>query len=112
MPRRVEPLILVASADHDLVGSVIASLASAGYTTAVARSADGCLRVATASGPDLILIDDRLSVRTDHLLEAHPVSRRARVLRLQPRALRALCTAAAAGLSRGSTHLAPTPVAA
>jgi CheY-like chemotaxis protein len=112
MTVRCEPLILVASADPDLVGSVVASLAAAGYCTAVARSAEGCLRVATASGPDLILMDERLSGRGDHLLRAHPISSRARLLRLEPRALKALCTAAAAGLERGVTPPAPTPIAA
>jgi CheY-like chemotaxis protein len=101
---REHPLILVASADPVLVESVVASLTAAGYATAVARSVQGCLRVATASGPDVVLLDDRLSLRTERLLRAHPVSRQARMLRLEPRALQALCAAAAAAT--------PAPIAA
>jgi CheY-like chemotaxis protein len=101
------PLVLVASGDAALVASVQRRLAADGYATAVAHSGDGCLRVATALGPDLVLLDNRLGQRTERLLRAHPRTRRARVLRLSPTALASLCTAAAAALT-----LAPSTAAA
>jgi DNA-binding response OmpR family regulator len=94
-----EPLVLVASADAPLAASVQRRLTAHGYSTAVAHSGDGCLRVATSLGPDLVLLDNRLAPRTDHLLRAHPRSRRARVLRLSPGALESFGTAAAAELT-------------
>jgi hypothetical protein len=47
-----------------------------------AHSADGCLRVATSVGPDLIVLDSGLPRRLDRLLAGHPVSARARVVHL------------------------------
>jgi CheY-like chemotaxis protein len=107
MPARQQPLVLVASEDPHLLRSVVASLAEAGYAALAASSAGGCLRLATASGPDLILLDERLPRRVDGFLRAHPTSRRARLVRLAPRALPALCLGLAAGLALGLPTSAP-----
>jgi hypothetical protein len=39
-----------------------------------ARDSGGCLRVATAVGPDYVVLDRRVPRRLVHLLKAHPVS--------------------------------------
>ncbi|MBV9354689.1 MAG: hypothetical protein JO023_04090 [Chloroflexi bacterium] len=93
-----EPVVLVASADALLAASVQRRLTAHGYATAVAHSGDGCLRVATSLGPDLVVLDNRLAPRTDRLLRAHPRSRRARLVRLSPGALASLCRAPATAL--------------
>jgi hypothetical protein len=46
----------VASADAPLAVSVQRRLSAHGYSAAVAHSGDGCLRVATSLGPDLVLL--------------------------------------------------------
>jgi DNA-binding response OmpR family regulator len=82
MPQRRVPLIIVASAALELAESVAAQLRSEGNVVYVAHSAEGCLRVATSVGPDLVLLDPALPPRLEQLLKAHPTSAGAQILHL------------------------------
>jgi DNA-binding response OmpR family regulator len=94
MPRRKVPLIVLASASAAIAEDVAARLRRDGSVVYVTHSAEGALRVATAVGPDVVLLDPALRTRRiEQLLQAHPVSARARILHLE---------AAEAGASRGS----------
>lgn len=79
--RRV-PLIVVASTTAAQAEDVAAALRREGNVVYVAHSADGCLRVATSIGPDVVLLDPRLPPRLEQLLRAHPVSAGAQILHL------------------------------
>ena len=79
--RRV-PLILIASETRALGEGVAAKLRQDGSVVYVAHSAEGCLRVATSVGPDLILLDPALPGWLEHLLKAHPTSGQAQILHL------------------------------
>ena len=79
--RRV-PLIVVASTAPAQAEDVAAALRREGNVVYVAHSADGCLRVATSIGPDVVLLDPRLPPRLEQLLRAHPVSAGAQILHL------------------------------
>jgi hypothetical protein len=65
---RDQALVLVASTDSDLVDRVTESVRSTGAATCRASSAAGCLRVATAVGPDVVLLDARFSPKLERLL--------------------------------------------
>jgi CheY-like chemotaxis protein len=80
--RRI-PLILVASAAPGAAERTVARLRQDGAVAYAAHSADGCLRMATSIGPDVILLDPLLADRPRlmRLLRAHPTSARAH---LQP----------------------------
>ena len=80
--RRPQPLILVASAQQGVADDVVARLREDGATAYAAHSANGCLRVATSMGPDIVLLDPALPEKLERLLHAHPVSARAQVLHL------------------------------
>ena len=85
-PRSV-PLIVVASASAEMAEDVATRLRRDGSVVYVTHSAEGCLRVATSVGPDVVLLDSGLRTqRIEQLLRAHPVSRRARILHLDPTA--------------------------
>jgi len=99
MEQRGQPLILVASAREGIADDVVARLRKDGATAYAAHSANGCLRVATSIGPDIILLDPALPDNLERLLHAHPVSARARVLHLS-------------GGARSRHHRSPAPVAA
>ena len=86
-PRRV-PLIVVASAASALAESVAAQLRREGSVVYVAHSAEGCLRVATSIGPDLVLLDPALPERLERLLKAHPTSAGAQIMHLATEAPR------------------------
>jgi DNA-binding response OmpR family regulator len=81
--RRV-PLIVIASVSAALADSVAQQLRREGNVVYITRSADGCLRVATSVGPDVVLLDPSLPGprRLERLLKAHPKSASARVLHL------------------------------
>jgi hypothetical protein len=51
------------------------------------HSLEGCLRVATSVGPDIVLLDAGLPRRLEKLLRAHPVSARAQILHMHGRAV-------------------------
>jgi hypothetical protein len=84
------PLVLIASEDGELVRALVARLAVSALTVIGARSSDGCVRVATAIGPDVILLDAALPHSVEGVLRAHPVSAPARIHRLSAQALAGL----------------------
>src|SRR5947209_14503989 len=79
---RDQALVLVASTDSDLVDRVTESVRSTGAATCRAGSTAGCLRVATAVGPDVVLLDARFSPKLERLLRAHPATARSDIVRL------------------------------
>lgn len=77
-------LIVVASESAQVAEDIAARLRRAGRVVYVTHSAEGCLRVATSVGPDVVLLDPRLRTpRIEQLLHAHPVSARARIMHLE-----------------------------
>jgi CheY-like chemotaxis protein len=76
------PFVLVASADAELADRLVEHVRRNGSVACAARSEAGCLRVATAVGPDVVLLDSRLPSRLEGLLRAHPVSGAANIVRL------------------------------
>jgi hypothetical protein len=100
---RSVPLILVASPSASTADEVAVRLRQAGNVVCVARSADGCLRVATSVAPDVVLLDPAMSPRLERLLHAHPVSARAQILHLEvaPSAIRVGRPSKTASLSVG-----------
>lgn len=82
---RARRLALVATPTAELAQDLIVQLQSAGFVTCVARSAAGCLRVATAVGPDLVVLDDRLPGRLEGMLRSHPATARAELVRVGAR---------------------------
>ncbi len=88
MPPDQPRIVLVASAQPERVDAIVDRLRQTGVNAYAAHSANGCLRVATSVGPDLILLDASLPRHLERLLKAHPVSRRARILRLSEASLR------------------------
>jgi hypothetical protein len=89
-PASGRPLVLIASADGELVSALVARLALSAVTVVGVRRADGCVRVATAVGPDVILLDAALPESVDNLVRAHPTSAPARIHRLSAQALAGL----------------------
>lgn len=73
------PLVLLGVAEPSSLEAVAARLRGEGMGLAFALGERGCLRVATAIGPDIILLDPRLSRGLLSLLRAHPDTRRARI---------------------------------
>ena len=92
MPPEPPRIVLVASAQPERFDPIVDRLRQTGVNAYAAHSAHGCLRVATAIGPDLILLDASLPRRLERLLKAHPVSRHARILRLSEASLREATT--------------------
>ncbi len=88
MPFRHVPLIVIASASTALADSVATQLRREGNVVYVTHTAEGCLRVATSVGPDVVLLDPALPSRLERLLKAHPTSARAQVLHLAEAAAR------------------------
>ena len=69
------PLIVVASQAGSTADEVAARLRSQGAVAYATHSAQGCLRVSTSIGPDLVVIDPALwSARLERLIRAHPTS--------------------------------------
>jgi CheY-like chemotaxis protein len=79
---RPVPLILVASTAAAVAQGVAAQLRREGNVVYVAHTAEGCLRVATSVGPDVVLLDPSLPPRLERLLKAHPISASAEILHL------------------------------
>jgi hypothetical protein len=95
--RRSVPLIVIASPSVEMAEDVAERLRREGKVVYVTHSAQGCLRVATSVGPDMVLLDPRLRTRRlEQLLAAHPASRRARLLHLEPMPVAASPTPAGA----------------
>jgi DNA-binding response OmpR family regulator len=75
-------VILVASARGNRADEIARRLRRDGVVVLAAHSFEGCLRVATSVGPDLVVLDTDLPSRLEKLLRAHPRSARARVVHL------------------------------
>jgi CheY-like chemotaxis protein len=80
--RAGRPVVLVASEDEVVADRLVEHLQRIGSVACAARSEAGCLRVATAVGPDVVLLDSNLPSRLEGMLRAHPVSRTASIVRL------------------------------
>lgn len=76
------PLVVVASQQATTADDVARRLRSTGLVVYATHSVEGCLRVATSVGPDIVLLDPTLPARLERLLRAHPVSARAQLLHL------------------------------
>lgn len=87
IPPRQVPVIVVASARQGAADEIAQRLRRDGAVVLAARSAEGCLRVATSVGPDVVLLDADLPRWVEKMLRAHPSSRNARVLHLSPAAV-------------------------
>jgi hypothetical protein len=72
--RRNHPLVLVLGLEPASTARVIDLSRGQGAVVARVRDDAGCLRVATAVGPDIILVDTTASSRLLKLLAAHPAS--------------------------------------
>jgi CheY-like chemotaxis protein len=76
-------LVLVASPDAALIDQISERVRKAGDVACCARSAAGCLRVATAIAPDLVLLDAAFPHSLEGMLRSHPSTAAAQVLRLR-----------------------------
>jgi hypothetical protein len=80
--RRVRQLVLVASPDQALVDQLVADVERAGSVACRTQTTSGCLRVATAVGPDVVLLDAHMSARLEEMLRSHPATARTIIVRL------------------------------
>ena len=80
--RRSNPLALVATTDEALNLQLVELMQGLGYAACRARTSAGCLRVATATGPDVVLLDDRWPRSVERLLSAHPATAASQVVRV------------------------------
>jgi CheY-like chemotaxis protein len=79
---RARALVLVCTAHADLTQQLLAQVSAANLVACVAHGVAGCLRVATAVGPDLIVVDASVPGRVIDMLRSHPSCRTARIIRL------------------------------
>ncbi len=77
--RRNRSVVVVLGLDQEQTEAESARLRRQGAVVMRARDARGCLRVATAVGPDRILLDRRVQRGLLRLLKAHPVSATAEI---------------------------------
>jgi hypothetical protein len=77
-----QPLVIVASCDVLRARRLAERARARGWRARAATSPGGCLRMATAAPPDLVLLDSTLPHRLEGMLRSHPVSAAARVVRL------------------------------
>ncbi len=96
--RRRVPLVLVASGDAATADEVARRLRRDGATAYAVHSVEGCLRVATAVGPDIVLLDPRLPRRLETLLRAHPRSAHAELVHLSADTVREAGVTAESGI--------------
>jgi hypothetical protein len=82
------------AADPSVAADVAELWHGHGAVVVHARDEGGCLRVATAVGPDVIVVDHSASRRLLRLIRAHPVSARAQIVFAQEAALRPTVLAA------------------
>ena len=80
--QRDHPLVLVASPFDDVARQLLTEVRRSGAVACLARSAGGCLRVATAVGPDLVLLDSSLPHRLEGMLRSHPATATSTIVRL------------------------------
>lgn len=77
--RRKQALVLIMAADPTLAAQIAEFWHGRGAIVLQARDEAGCLRVATAVGPDVITLDRSTPRRLLRLIRAHPVSGRAQI---------------------------------
>jgi hypothetical protein len=77
--RRTVPLVVIGVSLRADAEPLATRLREEGAIALVAQGERACLRVATALGPDQVLLDPRLSRPLLSLLRAHPLSRRAQI---------------------------------
>jgi hypothetical protein len=94
---REVPLVILGVVERHTAEPLATLLRQEGMVVAVAVGERGCLRVATAVDPDVILIDPRLPRALVSLLRAHPLSRHAHIALSQ-----ALATPVRVGLANPS----------
>ncbi len=76
-------MIVVASPSASVAGDLAARLRREGNAVCIAHTAEGCLRVATSVGPDVLLLDPAFHTRRlEQLLRAHPTSAQTRIMHL------------------------------
>jgi hypothetical protein len=80
--RRARPVVLVCTADSELTAQLVARVSVAGLVAHAAHGATGCLRVATAVAPDVVLVDASVPNRVIDMLRSHPACRTTDVVRL------------------------------
>ena len=76
---RTIPLIVLGTTDRGSAERLAALLRGEDASVAIAVGERACLRVATALGPDVLLLDRRLPRSLLSLLRAHPLCRQAQV---------------------------------
>lgn len=76
---RATPLVVIGAADATFVGPLAEQIESAGSFVYVTHGPHACLRVATALGPDRVVLDPRLPRSLARLLRAHPRTEHAQV---------------------------------
>ena len=101
MPQRRVPLVLVASTASALADGIAAELRREGSVVYVTHTAEGCLRVATSVGPDLVLLDPAMPSRLERLIRAHPACANAQILHLSDSVPRATFKVRRAPVSAG-----------
>jgi hypothetical protein len=79
---RERPLVLVATPSTELAERLMCDVRRTGSIACLARTADGCLRVATSVGPDVLLLDSRLPDRLVDMLRSHPATASSTILRV------------------------------
>ncbi len=77
--RRKPTVVVVLGLDQQQTEAESARLRGQGNVVMRAHDAGGCLRIATAVGPDRIVLDRRVQGRLLRLLKAHPVSSSAKI---------------------------------
>lgn len=77
--RRKQLLVLIMAADPMMAARLAELWHGRGAVVLKARDEGGCLRVATAVGPDVITLDRYAPRRLLRLIRAHPVSGRAQI---------------------------------
>ena len=92
--RRKRPLVLVRAAAPAAAACIVNFWREQGAVVVRAHDDGGCLRVAAAVGPDIIILDKTASSRLLKLLAAHPVSARARIQWLPEHAIPPVARAA------------------
>src|SRR5215204_4953974 len=77
--RRTIPLLVIGVASREASEPLATVMREEGAFVLVTEGERACLRVATAVGPDVVLLDPRLPRTLLSMLRAHPMSRRAQI---------------------------------
>lgn len=82
-PNRQTPLVVVASQDAATADTLAEQYRRDGAVAYATHSMQGCLRVATAVAPDMVVLDCALPNRLTSLLRAHPACADAKVVQFR-----------------------------